>query len=482
MPDKHASQKRIFYINKIKQCKSQCDDEAFNSRSIFDLKELQSSLRSVHEKFENKCLAVQCDGESDLSEQQQQALNKENDEIDSLCLQLKAKISMRLDDLVDKKYALPSAHADTQSVTFNAFQNIEQSMGKVSVGKGVKKSEKIEIDLHFDENTDDFESFIEIFEQKIKCISLSEEEKGELLKKACKDKALQLIQHLNYQAAVEKLHTVYGQAYENAHKSLKKLYDIKPMESSTSENMRALLNDILACENEFAKITQEDKFDMILMLLTVEKFDKATKRVWERFRLSLAESWASQSVESESNIVKKASQHIPSFDDVKQFITSEIKILKIDERENMQTQHQASNMIENSQCEKLKYADVAKTQQSSVIVTKAMDQPSGQSNTLAEEKAKSPAFLQCKLCPRIHPAYKCDVYKALPLHKRVEYVKNQKLCVKCLRSQHTGDCVDAKSNKHCPICQVEVFHNSTLCDTKAAKEGKQTSVSEESWD
>lgn len=150
---------------------------------------------------------------------------------------------------------------------------------------------------------------------------------------------------------------------------------------------------------------------------------------------------------------------------------SEIKILKYDEKETTQTQQQASKSVQShelTQNNELKYADVAKMTPTCVVNENRMQ--GEHSNILALERKNSPVFLQCKLCPGIHPAYKCNAYKALPVHKRMDYVKEEKLCVKCLKSQHSGSCVDPKSNIPCPVCKDGSYHNSTLCDKKANKQ------------
>lgn len=436
MPDKNASRKRQFYIDKLHEIENQCDENALTSLSIHELKELQSSLKSHHEKFENKCLAVQCDNGDELSEEQNNALKSENKEIDALCLQLKAKIGKRLADLVEKKYALPKSNANAQIEISDPFKIIEASMED--------KSEK-KIDVQ--ENV------------------LHQEEKND--------------------CCVDENANEYGQAYKNVQKALKKFYEINHMQNATSDDMSTLLSDMSAFENSFATTTQENKFNTFLMLSTIEKFDKDTKRVWERFRLSLADSWAAQSVETETGNEKKANQHIPSFDDVKEFMRSEIKILKIEEKETMQTQQQTSNIVQShahTQSIKFNYADITKMAHTGGAKPKQTQFLGERLSELALEKNNSPDFLQCKLCPGIHPAYKCKAYLALPLHKRMEYALSRKFCVRCMRSQHIGDCADPKSNKRCPDCKEEAYHNSTLCDTKAAKKQQNQSCGSEDWD
>lgn len=483
MPDKNAAQKRRFYIDKILECKLLCDNKEFNELSIFGLKELLVSVKALHDKFENKCLSVQCDSEQALSENQLKPIIDENKKIDALCLQLKAKISMRIENLTTQKYALPtnSQITSTQSVSQNAFQQVEKAIEK--------KSD--EISVFFDGEAEEFDKFITSFESKTKFSS--NEEKGDLLKKACKSEALNLIQNLDFQSAMKKLNSVYSDAYENTHKALNKLFSVKSMQGSTSKEMHTLLNNVLECESEFMKSSSEGKVDMILMFSTVEKFDKATKRVWERFRISLAESWSTQGVSSQSDesissVQRLANQHIPSFDDVKRFMQSEIKILRIDEKQCVQTQQQASNIHTTNEAEKPKYADVAKSAYTGAIPKQKQQQSeeSDWSSTLAEEKANCPAFLQCKLCVGIHPIYKCKVYKSKSLAQRQKYVNDENLCVRCLKPKHTGKCLDAKSNNPCPVCANESYHNSTLCETKAAKakaakDNKQPSVSDDDW-
>lgn len=118
MPDKHASKRREFYLNKIKENEKQCNNEAFDMRSSFELKELLNSLKNSHDN-----VSMLCDDNS--SENQKEALSAENSEIDALVLKLKAKINMRLDLLVNKKYALPAPNEVANVEKINAFNAVE---------------------------------------------------------------------------------------------------------------------------------------------------------------------------------------------------------------------------------------------------------------------------------------------------------------------------------------------------------------------
>lgn len=416
MPDKRAMEKRNFYIKKIREYHARCESEAFKSYTIFDLKELLSALKSNHEKFENKCLAVQCDEIKELNEQEKPELEKENSEIDSLCLKLKSKISTRLDELINIKYALPKAKSIIESIERENEALIENKRSEIDNESNAKATNLIESKEHSKE----------FYMKSDDCTNV----------------------HLT---------APHKSAYKEAQEALKNVFEINEMQNSSSETMRQLLNEIKTCEKKFKTIVEKEKFDLLLMLTASEKFDTQTKRIWERHRLSLATSWAQACSDKTTTIENKTSKHIPALEDILQFIKSEIQILMLDENEN-------ANQQSNS------YADAAKTMRKKIESKSSVSHSSvTPASVLAAEKAKSPPFLRCNLCVGIHPIYKCETYKNFTLATKKKYVAAEKLCVKCLRPQHTGLCADANSNKRCPVCTEERFHNSTLCETKEQK-------------
>lgn len=88
------------------------------------------------------------------------------------------------------------------------------------------------------------------------------------------------------------------------------------------------------------------------------------------------------------------------------------------------------------------------------------------SMVLTEDRSKGqiPDFLDCKLCGQVHPLYKCNLFKAFYLWKKLKHVQENALCKRCLRKRHSGDCTNPKCNLPCPQCMpLRKFHNSTLC-------------------
>ncbi|GAB1869625.1 DUF1758 domain-containing protein [Camponotus japonicus] len=67
------------------------------------------------------------------------------------------------------------------------------------------------------------------------------------------------------------------------------------------------------------------------------------------------------------------------------------------------------------------------------------------------------ASRNCKVCnTKQHPLYMCDKFKQLPVNRRIETVKNAKLCYNCLRSHLGSPC----KFSNCTICQRK--HNTLL--------------------
>ncbi|XP_071580244.1 uncharacterized protein [Temnothorax nylanderi] len=79
--------------------------------------------------------------------------------------------------------------------------------------------------------------------------------------------------------------------------------------------------------------------------------------------------------------------------------------------------------------------------------------------------------IACKV--KRHPLYLCDKFKQLPVHKRIETVKNAKICYNCLRSHRDTPC----KFSNCTICQKR--HNTLLhLDKYAATNKSNTTKSE----
>jgi len=82
----------------------------------------------------------------------------------------------------------------------------------------------------------------------------------------------------------------------------------------------------------------------------------------------------------------------------------------------------------------------------------------------------------CVICKdKRHPLYLCERFKQLSVHKRIETVKNAKLCYNCLRSHKGTPC----KFSNCTICQRRhntLIHQSDYADAVASTPKKPETV------
>jgi len=78
------------------------------------------------------------------------------------------------------------------------------------------------------------------------------------------------------------------------------------------------------------------------------------------------------------------------------------------------------------------------------------------------------ASRDCVMCKTSrHPLYLCDKFKQLSVQKRIDIIKNAKLCYNCLRSHRGNPC----KFSNCTICQKR--HNTLLHIDNFAKANKE---------
>lgn len=71
---------------------------------------------------------------------------------------------------------------------------------------------------------------------------------------------------------------------------------------------------------------------------------------------------------------------------------------------------------------------------------------------------------ECIMCKESHYLYGCQQFLDMNMIGRQNKVAELELCVRCLRSVHTGPCVNKRNNDACAKCLPEKkHHNSRLC-------------------
>lgn len=445
MADKKALEKRDFYKEKISKIeKDVFDEKLFKKFSVYELNELSKVLASTHDKFELKCLSLSYDAEFDGEKLKQ--ISEENANIDKLCIKMKAKICERIEQI--KSGMTEDSDADEK----------KKSKNKEALQSGKKTCEVENTWGMFDNKVETFSKFYENFTAAMeKASDLSEGEKYDLLLEALQSEAKNAIANLSYEKALVSLKNIYGSAYRQIQFHMHKLINVKSVLVASAKNLQSFYDEITQCEQQIKAFMPES--DYALTFLVIGKLDKETSRAWERHRSGLAESWCT--IDEASAIQRKKENHLPSFENFKAFLKSEI---------NMWLGEESKASEEPN-----------KSELCGATNKKELDKFVG------EIKLKMPTFLQCKLCSDIHPMYKCSEFKAIDLKSKERFVSENNLCVKCLRHFHVGKCRDDTCNNECPKCSPATFHNSVLCPKnmmntiKQATTKKADEIEEEEW-
>lgn len=447
--EKNVVNKREIYKQKIELAhKLACDPQMWKKWSIYEFEERISQLSKNYEAFQMKTMTMRCE---DQTQEEIDRLYSEDIHFEQIYMDAIAKMRSEMRNAklsvniqgVEKK-------DKTESVEQKAIE--EKNVPKFNNTWGIFSGHLI-----------DWNAFFEQFNQEVvKNASLNESEKMKALKEACKfvpqKLSLRTILDSNtFQKAWEIVCDTFGSVYQHIQLCVEMVNSIENMREPVVESIQRILNTMINVESMLERIEQTDKMDMFMAFTVISRFDEQTRRLWERQRVALAESWASSTPDEATNFERTKINHVVSWADVKKFLASELEI------------HMSQN---------INYASVVKQcvdKQDKIVARNVSMRNTNESVASSSEqnertvydnsdKSKHSQFLQCNLCEGVHPLYKCDVFLAKKLDMRLLYVSENKFCVRCLRKEHTGNCVDVKSNWKCLACVPEVkYHNSKLC-------------------
>lgn len=439
---------RTFHMDKIKRIKAMTEsEERFNALSVFELGEKSKLIQRHFEGFESMCLEL-------LHADPTCKDDAEEDAIEALCVTTKKRIFERMQILENENTTQANECVVSESVEVHTQQKYEigNTWGTFDgeIRKWFEFSKKFKRSVHTNSE-------------------FTTEEKFAILKYACQEQVKRAVIELNeddYEKAWDKLCLVYGNAYTQMHFWTHSLVRIAPCTQASSDSIRQLLKKGNLCVENLSEVTSIDKFEAFLVPMIASKMDSETMRVWERNVVVLAKSWA----ESETKDGKTCDpgKFMPTWENMQDFLKSEVDVY-VQSDIRLQVQLVTANKIEmpdsfydqeGAKCmrnESLQLNNVQNNSHKAMAAVMPM-------NLFEAEKKRSPKFLQCVLCDNIHPLYKCDVFLGLSLDQKYMHVEEHNLCLRCLRDNHPGRCVDDVSNQSCPKCLPHVIHhNSKLC-------------------
>lgn len=435
---------REYFAHSIKRMKLEVDEEQAASKIAYE--EQLKSVDNYMEKFEEVCVRIHA--EAFFKDEELTQFMRDNGKIAGLGIEIKTLLREKI-DACENKDTITSGQgiADAVSIPDPPVVQSEKSM-KINC-------------TNFDGNFQNWFSFEQCVSQAMKeNENASEEEKFEALLNACSGQPKNLINFFkgSFTKAFATLEVAYGSAYKQTSSALAKLMAIPHCMNARYEETSRLLNEALICENSIERSGGMDNFQYAFASIIIGKFSTEGKRAWERERSTLAKSWAQE------DKTRKELDHLPTWTMVKNYLQTESVLLASEAPVNElacksnPNKPTYSNVVANSSQTSQHSINDAPTPSTS----READQ---RALALQNEKIGQPIWLQCKLCPGIHPTFGCSEYNRMSLDRKEDFVWRNTLCVRCLRPNHEGDCVDPKCNLQCPKCRNGSKHNSTLCPT-----------------
>lgn len=436
---------RDFFAHAIKDARLDADTDQACSKIAYQ--EQLSEIGEHANKFEEICMRIH--SEANFQGDELTHFLRENRKITKLCAELKTLLREKI-EACDKSGASTPNKPSVVKSNQQALQSVIQSIvDKTSPAIDIKG-------FQFAGIFEDWPSFERnVLEAMSIAGNASEEEKFDALARACVSQPKNLLNFFKgkFTDAFNALKKVYGTKYKQTSSALAKLMAIPHCMNAQYSEMSRLLEEALICEELFASANSMPQFEYAFAAIVIDKLSTEAKRAWERERTSLAKSWAADGA------ARDESDHLPNWEVVKNFLQNETIVLASESSSSNQSR--PSKSVAN----KPTFSSVVQHSVASSATPSVSSQ--ADSNALAlqlqSEKASQPKWLQCTLCPGIHPRFGCSVYNGMNLTTKENHVWQEVLCNRCLRPNHPGDCIDPKCNRPCPKCNNGNKHNSTLC-------------------
>lgn len=430
---KEAKKQKEYSVGKIEDIQKQVNGENFNTWSFYDLKQKANRVQQLWDNFDQKTFVL-------ITIDPEAKDKAEEEKIEQICHDLKAKIDKRMDEVgktqIERTPTPNSSNAPTTSV-------IEKQQLKVTPNTWGE----------FSGDLDEWHRFSKRFKKDVHDVTtIDDKDKLFMLRQSCVSKAGRIVGNAidDYKLAWKKLNDVYGEAYTQIHFVMHKINCTNTMQHANADSIRSILQS----GNQFVSILEEAierrEFEAVLTPMMASKLDKETNRAWERHRMVLAQTWATEQS-------KEASKYVPPWDELRKFLEDEIDVhLKFE----MRTDFQSDQMPDQS------IANAGKSAVEKNATSTAAQNDGATSRQTQSHEQKRIEFKPCNLCSAMHPLHRCDIFRAMNLSDKWKQVEKDGLCRKCLFKYHQGPCANPKCNEKCPQCLKHgktLYHNSSLC-------------------
>lgn len=425
---------KTFYFENIQRLHKQAT-ESISNWSITVIEERLSKLMRDFKSMETKCKQVLCAEE--LGEEAKKASQSELNEAESVMYDLIDKLKSRMTMLQEKR-----------SETTEPSEMQQKSDDSKAEKASEKKSDIVHYKVRkFAGKTEDWKAFEAWLNELGNQSKIDDAAKIEIVRQACAGGGAEKVvaQASDFGNARQKLRNIFGRKYKQTQSVFRKVSNITPIANASSDSLTQLLLEANKCVEMFGEL--EVAYDEYTTCTVIDKLDHQTTLAWERTVKAASESYA----EIKDGIKREASDFLPNWQMLKEFLTSEAELMLADETQAYKFQLNASTPKES---QSKSYAEQ----------TKAVPTTSNASQNLQQTCERSTGF-GCFLCNGQHIVLQCDKFRdEYDYLKRTEMCNTRKWCHQCIHPVHTGSpCKDPKCREPCPKCGPSVFHNSLLC-------------------
>lgn len=292
-----------------------------------------------------------------------------------------------------------------------------------STKSGVKLGLKLpEIQIRsFSGALEDWMEFHDSFSNMIHMnTDLSDIQKFHYLKSSLKGEAAEIIHSLqvtdsNYAVAWKLLCETFQDEKQIINNLINKLFQLSPVQKSSYDSLRSFVNSVL--KNIRALNTMnEPTTDTLLIHLILSKLDNHTRDKWQEhsFKRDVSFNQLTEFLQDRCQLLKQRTN---------------TQINEYQKKDNIKQEPKSSKVVSKSNIKTFSYASVLPT---------------------------------CYFCKKAHHIFQCKEFLALPQNKRMESVKDMRLCINCLAQNHSLK--DCKSHSACRVCNEK--HNTILHSDK----------------
>lgn len=274
----------------------------------------------------------------------------------------------------------------------------------------------------------------------------------------------------NYNRAWNRLVEVYEDDYLVVQTLVRRLLRIPKMDSPTYVGIRQIIDTIHECINQLATFVDVSSLDPITVFMAVDLLDPITYDAWESFReKSSLETQDEMEVEdgeggarapdasgggssstpiiSPPGVATKKRICIPSWQEMVCFLEKRARIM-------MHAQHREQTQDHQN-----------RSRDSSVNRKNTQKKQNAQQSTNTGRIKPPTGYPPCLMCRHDHALYRCEEFMQLNLNGRRDFVRANKICPNCLKSDHDQNSCKQSGCLRCPNAPM---HNSLLCPTREA--------------